>query len=119
MSYYCIWIDDERPAPETAIKYKGFDVSATTTNKARDIIRKKYRAGIRYFMLDIDNDTPDALLNKEGGEFYNVLDYIDYMSKIGMYRDCEFLIRIHTGNGAARDRMRNIIEHNKYMKEIL
>ena len=69
-------------------------------------------------MLDIDNDSGD-IQNLTGGDFINVLNTIDTLTHTGKMKNCNFLIRIHTGNSVARARMKLIIEHNPYMEEII
>ena len=71
---YKIWIDDERTTPKNQ-----FDATAKTTNEALKTIQHKYKEGVRNFLLDIDNDTPD---NVNGGEFFNVLKSLALPVKI-------------------------------------
>ena len=120
--YYCIWVDDERSIPKdlTALKSgEPYAVWATTTNDAVKAVRRKYKEGVRNFMLDLDNDTEDMLKNEHGGEFYNVLKQLEYYIHSGRIKDANFLVRIHTGNSVARQHMKDFIEYNPCFEEIL
>ena len=122
MSYYCVWIDDERPIPSdmTALKDGSkYNIWTKTTNDAVKAVRRKYKEGVRNFMLDIDNDTEDALKNEHGGEFYNVLQNLEWYIHSGRMTDMNILVRIHTGNAVARQRMRDLIGANSCFTEIL
>lgn len=117
---FYLWIDDERAMPTLARNNAAFDAMARTTNEALRIIKREYKSGTRHFFLDIDNDTEDALTNIHGGEFYNVLAFLEQLIHMGRMSNVHFEVRIHTGNTAARARMRSLIQGNaSYFQEVI
>ena len=108
-----IYVDDERPCPQ------GYDFYCKTTNDAVKAVRRKYKEGHRYFLLDLDNDTEDAIKNEHGGEFTNVLRNIESYVHLGKMSNLTIDVKIHTGNVVAKQNIRNIIKGNSnWMKEV-
>ena len=110
---YRIYVDDLRPTPDDS-----YDKHCYTTNETLNCIRKQYKAGVRQFFLDLDNDTTLDTDGRKGGDFINILNTIDNLTYTGKFTNTQFYIRIHTGNCVARDKMRLIIKYNPSMSEI-
>ena len=107
---YAIWIDDERACPTW------FQANAKTTNDGLNIIRKKYKEGIREFYLDLDHDAGDVD-NQHGGDFINILKTLDTLIYTGKIK-ANFKIHLHTGNTVGRANMQAIINANPNMVEV-
>lgn len=110
---YSIYVDDVRPCPE------GYDKYCKTTNDTVKAIRKKYKEGVRHFLVDLDNDTEDAVNDTNGGEFTNILRQLESYVHLGKMAGLNLEVAIHTGNPSARENMRSIIRGNStWMKEV-
>ena len=106
-----IWLDDIRPKPENKPGYKWFWY---TTAEAMIEDMKRYinwsATGVNNWeidMISLDNDLGEGCM-----EGYQVLDWLE-----SLLIPVEFGIHIHTSNSVARERMRAIIQRNRW-KEI-
>ena len=113
-----LWVDDERPAPADLFTRDDDLYITNTVNDAIKVIRKEYKAGNTHFLLDLDHDAGDFF--DQGGDYINILRYLEDMRRMGHIRNMQVQVKIHTGNNVGRQNMRNIIEVNRdWMKEIL
>lgn len=98
-----LWIDDVRPAPDGWIWCKDTNSAlryiVTSCNEIEEI--------------SIDHD---AGVNSFGGDFINVLNEMERLSRLGKL-DVHFAIHIHSMNPVGRENMRRIIKRNGW-KEI-
>lgn len=111
-----MWIDDERPCPSDLHERDNLYV-VKTVNDAIKIIRREYKTGNTDFLLDIDHDA--GQLFEQGGDYINILRYLEDMRRMGHIRHMHVKVKIHTGNSVGRQNMRNIIEANRdWMEEV-
>ena len=108
-----LWIDDVRPAPE------GYIWCKSTNEALRFLVKNK----TEIWLIDLDHDAGDYA--SEGGDFINVLNEIERLSRsqltLGMawrflLRD-QIKFRIHSANPVGVQNMRRIIERNSW-KEV-
>lgn len=108
-----IWVDDVREAPEGYVWCKSTNEALRTITSNRDIIE----------IIDLDHDAGDYA--KIGGDFINVLNELERLSKGSTPSNREFwsvkckqiLFRLHSRNPVGVQNMRSIIERNGW-KEI-
>lgn len=108
-----LWIDDVRPAPQG---YKW----AKSVDEALAIILDYYAAykesgGKQYYkieVIDLDHDAGDYA--KDGGDFINLLNWLETMQNWVVYIPA---IHIHSMNPVGVENMRRIIRHNGW-KEV-
>lgn len=98
---YSIYVDDMRLCPD------GFDRHCYSVNETLNCIRKKYKEGVRQFMLDLDHDAGDMAI--DGGDYINILKSLEDLQRSGKMKDCEFFIKIHTMNPVGRMNMKAIV----------
>ena len=108
-----IWVDDVRQAPD------GYVWCKSTNQALRKIVLE---AKDEVELIDLDHDAGDFV--KEGGDFINVLNELERLSRKTTTVDgvkfhgywhlkCkEIKFRLHTMNPVGRDNMRRIIERN-------
>lgn len=103
---YSIYVDDIRLTPDDY----PYDRHCYSTNETLNCIRKQYKAGVRQFFLDLDHDCGDDFI-QDGGDYINILKSLENLLYDGKYKDCKFLIRIHTMNPVGRQNMKAILKH--------
>jgi hypothetical protein len=107
---YSIYVDDIRNPQEK------FDVVCRTTNDTIKAFRKKYKEGTRHFFIDMDHDAGE---NAAGGDFINILKTIESYVYMGKMKDLDIDVRFHSGNTVGIDNMRQIVQHNDFMYEVM
>lgn len=100
-----LWIDDIRPAPEGWYQ-------ARSVNVAKEIIIDNYP---NIEILSIDHDSGDY--NRFGGDYVNLLKWLEEEEHRLNKRFVTFSIHIHSMNPVGVQNMRNIIQHNNW-KEV-
>ena len=105
---YKIYIDDLRTCPN------GYDKCCRSTNETLNCIQKRYKAGGRTFLLDLDHDAGD---NAPGGDFINVLKSLEDLQRSGYYKNCKFHVKIHSMNPVGRMNMEAMIKEPWFYKE--
>ena len=100
-----IWVDDIRPAPEGWYQ-------ARSVNVAKEMIIANWE---NIEMLSIDYDSGDY--NKFGGDYINILKWLEEEEHKTNKKIVTFPIRIHSMNPAGAQNMRNIIKYNNW-KEV-
>lgn len=100
-----LWIDDIRPAPEGWYQ-------ARSVNVAKEIIIDNYP---NIEILSIDHDSGDY--NRFGGDYVNLLKWLEEEEHRLNKRFVTFPIHIHSMNPVGVQNMRGIIQHNNW-KEV-
>ena len=100
-----IWVDDIRPAPEGWYQ-------ARSVNVAKEMIIANWE---NIEMLSIDYDSGDY--NKFGGDYINILKWLEEEEHKTNKKIVTFPIRIHSMNPVGAQNMRNIIQYNNW-KEV-
>lgn len=100
-----IWIDDIRPAPEGWCQ-------AYSVNAAKEMILANY-PDIGGISLDHDS----SIYNQFGGDYINILKWLEEEEHKTNKKIVTFPIHIHSMNSVGVENMRNIIQHNNW-KEI-
>lgn len=100
-----IWVDDVRPMPE------GYTHHAYSVDAAIMMLESAKELGEKVDLIDLDHDASDYA--KDGGDYINLLDYIehfqkDWIDKMGTK------FRIHSMNVVGRQNMQRIIEKNNW-----
>mgnify|MGYP007068197061 FL=1 len=97
-----LWIDDIRPAPEGWYQ-------ARSVNVAKEIIIDNYP---NIEILSIDHDSGDY--NRFGGDYVNLLKWLEEEEHRLNKRFVTFPIHIHSMNPVGVQNMRGIIQHNNW-----
>ena len=106
-----IYVDDVRDTPDGFVRFY-------TTNDTIAYIRRMYKAGNTDFYLDLDHDASD-LYNQQGGDYINILRYLEDMRRMGHIKHMNVQVHFHSGNVVGISNMRNIISVNRdWMKEV-
>ena len=100
-----IWVDDIRPAPEGWCQ-------AYSVNAAKEMILANY-PDIEGISLDHDS----SIYNQFGGDYINILKWLEEEEHKTNKKIVTFPIQIHSMNPVGVQNMRNIIQHNNW-KEI-
>lgn len=100
-----LWVDDIRPAPEGW--YQAYSVNAT-----KEMILANY-PDIEGISLDHDS----SIYNQFGGDYINILKWLEEEEHKTNKKIVTFPIHIHSMNSVGAQNMRNIIQHNNW-KEI-
>ena len=100
-----IWVDDIRPAPEGWCQ-------AYSVNAAKEMILANY-PDIEGISLDHDS----SIYNQFGGDYINILKWLEEEEHKTNQKIVTFPIHIHSMNSVGVQNMRNIIQHNNW-KEI-
>lgn len=100
-----LWVDDIRPAPEGWYQ-------ARSVNVAKEMIIANWE---NIEMLSIDHDSGDY--NKWGGDYINILKWLEEAEYQYNKKIVTFPIQIHSMNPVGVQNMRNIIQYNNW-KEI-
>ena len=100
-----LWVDDIRPAPEGWYQ-------ARSVNVAKEMIIANWE---NIEILSIDYDSGDY--NKFGGDYINILKWLEEEEHKKNKNIVTFPIHIHSMNSVGAQNMRNIIQHNNW-KEI-
>lgn len=100
-----IWVDDIRPAPEGWCQ-------AYSVNAAKEMILANY-PDIDGISLDHDS----SIYNQFGGDYINILKWLEEEEHKTNKKIVTFPIHIHSMNSVGVENMRNIIQHNNW-KEI-
>ena len=100
-----IWVDDIRPAPEGWYQ-------ARSVNVAKEMIIANWE---NIEMLSIDYDSGDY--NKFGGDYINILKWLEEAEHKTNKKIVTFPIQIHSMNPVGVQNMRNIIQYNNW-KEV-
>ena len=100
-----IWVDDIRPAPEGWCQ-------AYSVNAAKEMILANY-PDIEGISLDHDS----SIYNQFGGDYINILKWLEEEEHKTNKKIVTFPIHIHSMNSVGVQNMRNIIQHNNW-KEI-
>ncbi len=100
-----LWVDDIRPAPEGWYQ-------ARSVNVAKEMILANWE---NIEILSIDYDSGDY--NKFGGDYINILKWLEEEEHKTNKKIVTFPIHIHSMNSVGAQNMRNIIQHNNW-KEI-
>lgn len=101
-----LWVDDIRPAPEGWYQ-------ARSVNVAKEMIIGNY-PNIEIISLDYDSGD----YNKFGGDYINILKWLEEEEYQYNRKIITFLIHIHSMNPVGVQNMRNIIQRNNW-KEVL
>lgn len=97
-----IWVDDIRPAPEGWYQ-------ARSVNVAKEMIIGNWE---NIEILSIDYDSGDY--NKFGGDYINILKWLEEQEHKANKKIVTFPIHIHSMNSVGVQNMRNIIQHNNW-----
>ena len=100
-----LWVDDIRPAPEGWCQ-------AYSVNAAKEMILANY-PDIDGISLDHDS----SIYNQFGGDYINILKWLEEEEHKKNKKIVTFPIHIHSMNSVGVENMRNIIQHNNW-KEI-
>lgn len=100
-----LWVDDIRPAPEGW--HQAYSVNAT-----KEMILANY-PDIEGISLDHDS----SIYNQFGGDYINILKWLEEEEHKTNKKIVTFPIHIHSMNSVGAQNMRNIIQHNNW-KEI-
>ena len=100
-----IWVDAIRPAPEGWCQ-------AYSVNAAKEMILANY-PDIEGISLDHDS----SIYNQFGGDYINILKWLEEEEHKTNKKIVTFPIHIHSMNSVGAQNMRNIIQHNNW-KEI-
>ena len=100
-----IWVDDIRPAPEGWYQ-------ARSVNVAKEMIIGNWE---NIEILSIDYDSGDY--NKFGGDYINILKWLEEEEHKTNKKIVTFPIQIHSMNPVGVQNMRNIIQYNNW-KEV-
>ena len=100
-----LWVDDIRPAPEGWCQ-------AYSVNAAKEMIIANY-PDIEGISLDHDS----SIYNQFGGDYINILKWLEEEEHKTNKKIVTFPIHIHSMNSVGVQNMRNIIQHNNW-KEI-
>ena len=100
-----LWVDDIRPAPEGWYQ-------ARSVNVAKEMIIGNWE---NIEILSIDYDSGDY--NKFGGDYINILKWLEEEEHKTNKKIVTFPIQIHSMNPVGVQNMRNIIQYNNW-KEI-
>lgn len=100
-----LWVDDIRPAPEGWCQ-------AHSVNAAKEMILANY-PDIDGISLDHDS----SIYNQFGGDYINILKWLEEEEHKKNKKIVTFPIHIHSMNSVGVENMRNIIQHNNW-KEI-
>lgn len=112
-----LWIDDMRPAPDGYVWCK-------STNEALRAIVIEQRNEIE--LIDLDHDAGDFA--KDGGDFINVLNELERLSRrknvvngvefhnYWHFRCKEIKFRLHSANPVGIENMRRIIQKNGWIE---
>ena len=100
-----LWVDDIRPAPEGWCQ-------AYSVNAAKEMILANY-PDIDGISLDHDS----SIYNQFGGDYINILKWLEEQEHKANKKIVTFPIHIHSMNSVGVQNMRNIIQHNNW-KEI-
>lgn len=100
-----IWVDDIRPAPEGWCQ-------AYSVNAAKEMILANY-PDIDGISLDHDS----SIYNQFGGDYINILKWLEEEEHKKNKKIVTFPIHIHSMNSVGVENMRSIIQHNNW-KEI-
>ena len=100
-----LWVDDIRPAPEGWYQ-------ARSVNVAKEMILANY-PDIEGISLDHDS----SIYNQFGGDYINILKWLEEEEHKTNKKIVTFPIHIHSMNSVGVQNMRNIIQHNNW-KEI-
>ena len=100
-----LWVDDIRPAPEGWYQ-------ARSVNVAKEMILANWE---NIEILSIDYDSGDY--NKFGGDYINILKWLEEEEHKTNKKIVTFPIQIHSMNPVGVQNMRNIIQYNNW-KEV-
>ena len=100
-----LWVDDIRPAPEGWYQ-------ARSVNAAKEMILANY-PDIDGISLDHDS----SIYNQFGGDYINILKWLEEEEYKKNKKIVTFPINIHSMNIVGVQNMRDIIEHNDW-KEV-
>lgn len=105
-----LFIDDIREANYPCIHYR-------TVNDCIGYIRRMYKMGNTDFYLDLDHDSGEYY--DQGGDYINILRYLEDMRRMGHIRHMNIQVHFHTGNAVGLQNMRAIIDNNRdWMREV-
>lgn len=100
-----LWVDDVRPAPEGWYQVH-------SVNTAKEMILANWE---NIEILSIDYDSGDY--NKFGGDYINILKWLEEEEHKANKKIVTFPIQIHSMNPVGVQNMRNIIQYNNW-KEV-
>ena len=101
-----LWVDDLRDPPNRADERY---VIARSVNEAKRLIEE-----LPWFdVIDLDHDA--GIYAAEGGDYINILNYLEARAHKGYKVKCAF--RIHSFNTVGYVNMKTIIEHNGWRLE--
>lgn len=99
-----LWVDDIRPAPEGWYQ-------AHSVNVAKEMILANWG---NIEILSIDYDSGDY--NKFGGDYINILKWLEEAEHKTNKKIVTFPIHIHSMNPVGVQNMRNIIQYNNWIE---
>lgn len=103
MEFYKIWVDDIRYPPNTDW------IWVKSVNQAKTLIEILENTNSEMF-ISLDHDAGDYFA--DGGDYINILNYLEARAHEGYEVKCAF--RIHSFNTVGYVNMKAIIEHNKW-----
>jgi hypothetical protein len=107
MEFYKIWVDDIRYPPNTDW------IWVKSVNQAKTLIEILENTNSE-MIISLDHDA--GVYAVDGGDYINILNYLEARANKGYKVKCTF--RIHSFNPVGVVNMRAIIRHNNW-KEIL
>ncbi len=97
-----LWVDDIRPAPEDWCQ-------AYSVNAAKEMILANYPD---IYGISLDHDS--GIYNQFGGDYINILKWLEEQEHKANKKIVTFPIHIHSMNSVGVQNMRNIIQHNNW-----
>ena len=106
MEFCKIWVDDIRYPPNTDW------IWVKSVNQAKALIEILENTNSEMF-ISLDHDA--GIYAPDGGDYINILNYLEYRAHQGYEVKCAF--RIHSFNTVGYMNMKAIIEHNGWRLE--
>lgn len=108
-----LWIDDVRPAPDGYVWCKSVD-DAIYEIDGCNLYNWVSTPDDKIEIISLDHDAGNFA--KYGGDYIQVLDYLEYLEKTSDFK-VDFSINLHSMNPVGVENMRRIIRRNGW-KEI-
>lgn len=101
-----IWVDDIRDITNDDKTWNRFK----SVNDTINFIRRRYKEGHTNFYLDLDHDAGDYV--KDGGDYINILTYLETYINMGRMRNLNITCHFHSMNPVGIQNMKAICEKN-------